>query len=308
MRLAQDTAFQQAVQSSHLQAAAKAAVSLLGVRADVAELLLLKQQACSHMRLLNCCDSSRHFRAKHQALHPTTVTLVGVNSRKVTGQLNIMTKFETWPSNFRQHPCRQQSSCIQQGLLCRVVIISSSRKMNQSIVGKEGQITQVLTNGWVNIFISSLKLNEQVQQRYLAHLEPGRVPRGTPAHPSVQETVQQQQTAGNEASLIDSFPELPHDLDGFVGGLDGDLFLDSSHPMSLGKRACSMHSQWHEAHTLSAVLVMLHMLPKVLCTLHTVMPASHPSHSPHAMLSHAAIARLCTLSCVVAKSTHMLLR
>lgn len=168
------------------------------------------------------------------------VNLVAVNSRKVTGQLNALTMFETHSSNFRVHPCRWQSSSTQQALLCRVVIIGSSRKMNQSIVGKEGQITQVLTNGWVNIFISSLRLNEQVQQRYLAHLEPGRVARGTPAHPSVQETVQQQQSAGIEAGLIDNFPELPHDLDGFVGGLDGDLFLDSSHPMSLGKHASSI--------------------------------------------------------------------
>lgn len=104
--------------------------------------------------------------------------------------------------------------------------------MNQSIVGKEGQVTQVLTNGWVNIFINSLRVNEQVQQRYLAHIEPGRVARGIPAHPSVQESLQQQPPS-SEAGLIDSFPDLPHDLDGFVAGLDGDLFLESSHPMSL---------------------------------------------------------------------------
>ena len=62
--------------------------------------------------------------------------------------------------------------------------------------------------------------------------------RGIPAHPSIQDTVQQQQRpAGNEAGLIDNFPELPHDLEGFVGGLDGDLFLESSHPMSLGEHA-----------------------------------------------------------------------
>ena len=105
--------------------------------------------------------------------------------------------------------------------------------MNQSIVGKEGQVTQVLTNGWVNIFINSLRVNEQVQQRYLAHIEPGRVARGIPAHPSVPESMQQQ-PAGSEAGLIENFPDLPHDLDGFVGGLDGDLFLEGSHPMSLG--------------------------------------------------------------------------
>ena len=113
--------------------------------------------------------------------------------------------------------------------------MSSSRKMNQSIVGKEGQVTQVASNGWVNIFINSLRVNEQVQQRYLAHIEPGRLPRGIPAHPSVQESLQQQQPASSEAGLIENFPELPHDLDGFVGGLDGDLFLEGSHPMSLGK-------------------------------------------------------------------------
>lgn len=106
--------------------------------------------------------------------------------------------------------------------------------MNQAVVGKDGQVTQVLTNGWVNIFIPSLKLNEQVQQRYLAHIEPGRVVRINPAHPA-QETVTQQQPAVSEAALIADFPELPHDLDGLVGGLDGDLFLESSHPMSLGK-------------------------------------------------------------------------
>lgn len=108
--------------------------------------------------------------------------------------------------------------------------------MNQSIVGREGQVTQVSTNGWVNIFINSLKVNEQVQQRYLAHIEPGRLARGIPAHPSTQDSMQQQQQpAGSEAGLIDNFPELPHDLDGFVGGLDGDLFLESSHPISLGR-------------------------------------------------------------------------
>ena len=116
----------------------------------------------------------------------------------------------------------------------RVVITSSSRKMNQAVVGKDGQVTQVLTNGWVNIFIPSLKLNEQVQQRYLAHIEPGRVVRSNPAHPA-QQTATQQQPFASEAALITDFPELPHDLDGLVGGLDGDLFLESSHPMSLGE-------------------------------------------------------------------------
>ena len=117
--------------------------------------------------------------------------------------------------------------------------------MNQSIVGREGQVTQVSTNGWVNIFINSLKVNEQVQQRYLAHIEPGRVARGIPAHPSVQDNLQQQQQpASSEAGLIENFPELPHDLDGFVGGLDGDLFLESSHPMSLGRTKALMQ---HEA-------------------------------------------------------------
>lgn len=48
MRLAQDIAFQQAVQSSHVQAAAKAAVSLLGVRPT--ELWL----ACLQYKL-SCC-------------------------------------------------------------------------------------------------------------------------------------------------------------------------------------------------------------------------------------------------------------
>lgn len=107
--------------------------------------------------------------------------------------------------------------------------------MNQSIVGREGQVTQVSSNGWVNIFINSLKVNEQVQQRYLAHIEPGRVARSIPAHPSGQDSLQQQQPAISEAGLIENFPELPHDLDGFVGGLDGDLFPENSHPMSLGR-------------------------------------------------------------------------
>ncbi len=117
-----------------------------------------------------------------------------------------------------------------QHVMHRVVITSSSRKMNQAVVGKEGQVTQVLTNGWVNIFIPTLRLNEQVQQRYLAHIEPGRVVRMDPAHPS-----QSQQPAITKAALIADFPELPHDLDGLVGGLDGDLFLETSHPMSLGQ-------------------------------------------------------------------------
>lgn len=117
-----------------------------------------------------------------------------------------------------------------QHVMHRVVITSSSRKMNQAVVGKEGQVTQVLTNGWVNIFIPTLRLNEQVQQRYLAHTELGRVVRMDPAHPSLS-----QQPAVTEAALIADFPELPHDLDGLVGGLDGDLFLETSHPMPLGE-------------------------------------------------------------------------
>ena len=126
-------------------------------------------------------------------------------------------------------------------LLCRVVITSASRKMNQAVVGKEGQVTQVLSNGWVNIFIHSLRVNEQVQQRYLAHIKPGRVVRTNPAH-SAQDT--QQQPAASEAALIEDFPELPHDLDGLVGGLDGDLFLETSHPMSLGEHHCKLHKHW----------------------------------------------------------------
>ena len=128
--------------------------------------------------------------------------------------------------------------------------------MNQSIVGREGQVTQVSTNGWVSIFINSLKVNEQVQQRYLAHIEPGRVARGIPAHPSVQDSLQQQQQqqpASSEAGLIENFPELPHDLDGFVDGLDGDLFLESSHPMSLGGTQAQELLQ-HEAKELCSVL------------------------------------------------------
>ena len=119
----------------------------------------------------------------------------------------------------------------------RVLVTSASRKMNQGVVGKEGQVTQVLTNGWVNLFIPALRLNEQVQQRYLAHIEPGRVVQPDPAHPSSSGMLQQQPTS-SAAALMD-FPELPNDLDGF--GLEGDLFLETSHPMSLGKAQAHFH-------------------------------------------------------------------
>ncbi|KAL3139816.1 hypothetical protein ABBQ38_004114 [Trebouxia sp. C0009 RCD-2024] len=176
LRLVQDVAFQQAVQRNHVQAAAKAAVALLGA-----------------------------FYSDTPGTSPNFTHFAG--------------------REFKEGD--------------RVLVTSSSRKMNQSIVGKEGQVTQVLTNGWVNIFISSLRVNEQVQQRYLAHIEPGRVGRGIPAHPSGQESMQQQ-PASREAGLIDNFPDLPHDLDGFVGGLDGDLFLEGSHPMSLAMPSAAL--------------------------------------------------------------------
>ncbi len=145
--------------------------------------------------------------------------------------------------------------------------------MNQAVVGKEGQVTQVLTNGWVNMFIHSLRLNEQVQQRYLTHIEPGRVVRMNLAHPA-QETVPQQQPAASEAALIESFPELPHDLDGLVGGLDGDLFLETSHPMPLGEplliATCSLQHecQKHTVHIGSCQrrgICIIHMLDVDRC-------------------------------------------
>ena len=151
--------------------------------------------------------------------------------------------------------------------------------MNQSIVGREGQVTQVSTNGWVNIFINSLKVNEQVQQRYLAHIEPGRVARGIPAHPSVQDNLQQQ-PASSEAGLIENFPELPHDLDGFVGGLDGDLFLESSHPMSLGRLKALLQ---HEAQELWAVFCcVVHLVADGPEGVYVVL--CHMSLAAHSML------------------------
>lgn len=136
---------------------------------------------------------------------------------------------------------RDQSACVCI-YTCRVTITSASRKMNQSIVGREGQITQVLSNGWVNIFIPSLKVNEHVQQRYLAHTVPGRVLQSSTsqlAHQGRSQLPLQSSAAAtataNAADLsIADFPELPQDLD-LMGNLDGDLFGDHTHASSLGK-------------------------------------------------------------------------
>lgn len=124
--------------------------------------------------------------------------------------------------------------------ICRVTVTSASRKMNQSIVGREGQVTQVLSNGWVNIFIPSLKVNEHVQQRYLAHTVPGRMLQSSSSQLATQSKAQvpQQPTtaAVNDAALsIVDFPELPQDLD-LMSNLDGDLFGDHAHASTLGKQ------------------------------------------------------------------------
>ena len=116
-------------------------------------------------------------------------------------------------------------------------ITSASRKMNQNIVGREGQVTQVLSNGWVNIFIPSLKVNEHVQQRYLAHLAPGRLLQSGAAqlaHEGRPQMPAHSQSAAAAAALsIADFPELPQDLD-LMSNLDGDLF--GEHASSLGER------------------------------------------------------------------------
>ena len=117
--------------------------------------------------------------------------------------------------------------------------------MKQGIVGQEGQVTQVLSNGWVNIFIPSLKVNEHVQQRYLAHMVPGRVLQGSTsqlAHEGRSQMPAQSLAAGGAAAALSiaDFPELPQDLD-LMSNLDGDLFGDASHASSLGEHCC-IHS------------------------------------------------------------------
>ena len=110
--------------------------------------------------------------------------------------------------------------------------------MNQNIVGREGQVTQVLSNGWVNIFIPSLKLNEHVQQRYLAHIAPGRLLQSCAAQlahegrPRVPAHSSAAGAAAAAALSIADFPELPQDLD-LMSHLDGDLF--GEHASSLGE-------------------------------------------------------------------------
>ena len=179
-----------------------------------------------HSAIAITCRPLSLLTHQKQVLHRITLILEGASSRKATGQEHAFASLSQECCQFlRDRPNSKQ--------LCRVVITSSSRKMNQAVVGKEGQVTQVLTNGWVNLFIPALRLNEQVQQRYLAHVEPGRVVQADPAHPASNGMLQQQPIT-SEAALMD-FPELPNDLDGLVSGLDGDLFLETSHAMSLGE-------------------------------------------------------------------------
>ena len=96
LRLMQDIAFQQAVQTSHLQAAAKAAISLLGVgfvclakTSTLAATECIPIQHCYGCLLLSiaCCECRPllPLTPQTQAPHQVTLTLGGETSKKATG-------------------------------------------------------------------------------------------------------------------------------------------------------------------------------------------------------------------------------
>lgn len=86
-------------------------------------------------------------------------------------------------------------------------------------------------------FFAILKVNEHVQQRYLAHMVPGRLLQtgaAQLAHEGPKSQTALASSASGAALSIADFPELPQDLD-LMSNLDGDLFGEAPHTTSLGK-------------------------------------------------------------------------